>query len=187
MARPPRFVAEREDLDAVLGEAKQWRCPHCFRAETLVGHGYLQGYSAMDGEWVVRGRRLFCSNRTRRRGCGRTTPVYMKQVLPRFIVTASQLFWLAHRVALEGSRVSAAWNAVRGRLAQSTGYRLWNKLSVRQVHVRTHLLGVVPPPPCESTGPLTQLWMHLVAALGSGDFGDVISGYQLQFQQPFLQ
>ena len=180
-----RFVAGRAELDAALREVKQRRCPHCYRAETLVGHGYLRGYSAHDGEWVIRGRRFFCTNRTRRTGCGRTVSVYLAQVLPRFIATPMQLVELVARVANAGLGIRAAWIGLQGQLGVSTGYRLWHLVDREQVRLRPLLCSATSPPSCDSPHPLAQLWAHLKAVLGGDDLARLGDRFQYRFQQPF--
>ena len=69
-AVPKRFAADEAELGALGLQLKQWRCPHCGREGALIGHGWLRGYAEHGGEGVIRGRRVFCSNRFRRGGCG---------------------------------------------------------------------------------------------------------------------
>ena len=47
-----------------LGLELAW-CPHCQQSGALIGHGVLRGYAECTSEVVVRGRRVFCSNRAR--------------------------------------------------------------------------------------------------------------------------
>lgn len=180
-----RFVAGRAELDAALRDVKQRRCPHCYRIETLVGHGLLRGYSAQDGEWFVRGRRFFCTNRTRRAGCGRTVAVYLARVIPRFIATPGQLLELMARVANDGLGIRAAWTSVRGQLAVSTGYRLWRMVNRAQARLRPLLCGASPPPPCDSTHPLAQLLEHLTALFEGEELARLGDRFQCHFQRSF--
>ena len=95
---PPCFVGDEPALVDVLLGLKLTCCPHCRRTAALIGHGLLRGYSEQDSKEVVRGRRVFCSNRGRRPGCGRTFSVLLSTVLYGFVVRTFTLFRFANSV-----------------------------------------------------------------------------------------
>ena len=111
----PRFVGDRHDLDAVLAGARQIACPHCRRVGTVVGHGLLVGYAEHGSERVVRGRRLLCSRRFRRSGCGRTFSVLLATVLAGFTVRTRPLSQLLEWV-VGGLCRKAAWQRASSHL-----------------------------------------------------------------------
>jgi len=157
----PRFVAVVEQLHECLMEAKLWSCPHCGRVGTLVGHGLLVGYSEEGAFPVVRGRRFLCSDRHRRPGCGRTFSVLLAEVVRGFVARARTL-WEFVLAVVGGASRRAAWTATAGgSLSLASGYRLWQRLSRAQVHIRSWLARMGSPPPSSATEPWAQLLEHL--------------------------
>ena len=103
---------------------KQQRCPRCGQAETLNRHSVLRGKDPdQPGGQCLRGQRVFCSNRGRRGGCGRTFSLMLAEVLPRHTFTASLLWkWLAELLA--GLSLKAATERLRLPFALESMYRL---------------------------------------------------------------
>jgi hypothetical protein len=94
--RTPRFVDDEARLERARLEAKRDDCPHCERADTLVG----QCCTAMPcgAGTIVRGRRLLCSNRHRRPGCGRTVAVLLATVIAGCVVSTRVVSTLVEAV-----------------------------------------------------------------------------------------
>lgn len=126
-------------------------CLHCRRTGALIGHGLLRGYAEQDSEVVVRGRRVFCSNRGRRPGCGRTFSVLLSTVLYGFVVRTLTLFRFGNAV-LNGLTRRAAWlTRLHAVLSRSSAYRLWQRLHEAQSTLRTRLPVEAPAPACSAT------------------------------------
>jgi len=102
--RAPNFVRDAAELGSHLFRGSA--CPHCGRLDTLVGHGLLHGYDPLSDEHVLRGRRMLCSNRYRRPGCGRTLAVLLASMLRRRIASTASLSTL-WRALVEGRAPSA--------------------------------------------------------------------------------
>jgi len=66
------FVGSAVAFDEYRTHLKSVSCPHCRAVDNLNRHGFLRGYAEEGSDRVVRCWRIFCSNRGRRRGCGRT-------------------------------------------------------------------------------------------------------------------
>jgi hypothetical protein len=176
-----RFVRDLHALDEALLQAKQEACPHCHRTGMVVGHGMLMGYAEHGGDRAVRGRRLLCSARFRRSGCGRTFSVLVATVIASFTVRAPTLSRLLEAV-VGGLCRKAAWEkAARSGLSLRSGYRLWARLCAAQSHVRTTLCTVGPPPASTDTRPIAQMLTHLRHALGVTEC--VLTRFQLVFQR----
>jgi len=71
------FCRNAEEWDAMAERLKLIPCPHCKVVGTLNRHGCLYGYDENNRKQkTVRARRVFCSNRNARPGCGRTLSVW---------------------------------------------------------------------------------------------------------------
>jgi hypothetical protein len=135
----------------------------------LIGHGFLRGYAERSSEVEVRARRVFCSNRGQRPGCGGTFSVLLSTVLSGFTVRTLTLFCFATAV-LSGLTRRAAWlREVRGALSLSSGYRLWRRLSEAQSALRGRLCRATSPPDSVAREPLAQLLQHVVLVVGDGE------------------
>jgi hypothetical protein len=166
---PPRFVNDEPALAAVLDGIKVVACPHCRQTGALIGHGHLRGYSECGSERVVRGRRVFCSNRGRRTGCGRTFSVTLATMLCGFLVRTLTL-WNFARAVVGGLSRRAAWLLAAGSaLSLTSGYRLWTRLRTAQSALRARLCRVLPAPPSTAREPLAQLFAHLGIVLRASD------------------
>jgi hypothetical protein len=183
----PSFVSDETELDARRLRLKLVSCPHCRKVGMLIGHGLRRGYSERSSVMVVRGRRVFCSNRARRTGCGRTFSVKLATVLCGFLVRTLTLWHFASAV-VGGLTRRAAWLR-EGALSLSSGYRLWRRLCTAQSALRVRLCSELPAPPCAAPEPFAQLLAHLAVVIGAGaetDVSDPFSGFQLRTQRRLL-
>jgi hypothetical protein len=176
-----RFVSG----DAVPGPAglgiKLWSCPHCGRTGTLIGHGFLRGYEEQGQGIAQRGRRIFCSDRYRRQGCGRTFSVLAATALAGFVVRTVTLFRFVEKV-LAGLTRKTAWQAAtRGALSLSSGYRLWRRMQNEQSALRSRLCRQCAPPVCPSPEPLAALLAHLRVLLPAATC--LFTAFQTCFQR----
>lgn len=176
------FVADEAELTGALWGAKLRACEHCRRVGWLVGHGRVLGYAERSSERVVRGRRLFCSNRGRRHGCGRTVAIRLASVIVRHVVRADT--WFALFVALaHGARCAAGWRS-SSTMSLRTGYRLRDRLAHARHALPTMLLSRAPPPEAVNASADAQLVAHLRAVLG--DDTASFDRYQHAFQRSLL-
>jgi len=134
---------------------------------------------------VVRGRRVFCSNRGQRPGCGRTFSVLLSTVLSCFVVRTLTLFCFATAV-LGGLTRRAAWlREAQGALSLSSGYRLWRRLCSAQSTLRSRLCRTAPPPESTAREPLAQLMQHARLVVCESE-ADPFSALQIRLQQGLL-
>lgn len=167
--------------DVLLG-IKLWACPHCRQTGALIGHGFLCGYRERGAGRVVRGRRLFCSDRHLRPGCGRTFSVSLMTVMFGFVVRTLTLLGFV-RAVLGGLTRRAAWLVeTGGALALSSGYRLWRRLCDAQSALRSRLSAEAPAPACPEREPLAQLLAHFTAVLGDHE-ADLFAAFQVHSQR----
>jgi hypothetical protein len=134
---------------------------------------------------VARGRRVFCSNRGQRPGCGRTFSVLLSTVLSGFVVRTVTLYSFATAV-LSGLTRRAAWlREARGALSLSSGYRLWRRLCAAQSTLRGRLCREAPLPDSPARQPLAQLIVHLRLVVGQSE-ADPFAALQNKLQQGLL-
>ena len=87
------FYRSEEQWIAIAERLKQTPCPHCNADGTLIRHGALYGFDdANPQRQTLRARRIFCSNRLARPGCGRTVSVWLADKIRRLSLTAGTLW-----------------------------------------------------------------------------------------------
>lgn len=168
----PRVAEERwfyrsaAEWSALAERLKQTPCPHCQVVGTLIRHGFLYGFDESNTQRkTLRARRIFCSNRQARRGCGRTFSVWVADKIRRLSLTTGALWQFLQRVADDG--ILAAIRAAKSHLSDRTLQRIWKRFDQGQSQIRTALLGRCPPPELPAKPgqrPAAQVLAHLQAA-----------------------
>jgi hypothetical protein len=169
------FVRSAEEWNAMAERLKLMPCPHCGVVGMLIRHGVLRGYDQSQPQRKsVRARRIFCSNRQARRGCGRTVSVWSADTIQRLSLTTGSL-WRFLQYALAVS-LAAASRVVASHLSDRTWQRLWRRFNLGQSKIRTALSTRCPPPelptpsPAKaSRRPAAQVLAHLKAAFPDAD------------------
>jgi hypothetical protein len=136
---------------------KQVACPRCRSIGFLNRHGFLWGYAMGSLGKEVRGWRLFCSNRRRRQGCGRTHSVLLSTVIYRHSIRTDSLHGFLAGVARDCSRASA-WLTSVPRMGVENAYRLWRKFSQIHLNIRSQLTQQQGFPPVTKVEPCQQTW-----------------------------
>ena len=93
--RMKRFYPDFETIDlftlSLDYHQSELECVHCLKHDQFVSHGIIYKQRArLVAEKV--GKRIFCSNRYGRTGCGRTFQLYVATEIPRFRYGAAHLF-----------------------------------------------------------------------------------------------
>jgi len=180
------FVGSLEELaDYVLG-LKQLRCPECGAAETLNCHSKLYGNdpASRTGGQAQRGQRVWCCDRGRRGGCGRSFSIFLAEVLPRHTVRAGGLWSLLERL-LAGGSLKAAAQALKLPFALESLYHLRQRTRRRLTVMRAVLCRRQPPPASSQAEALLQTVEHLRCLFPQS--GCPAAEYQLHFQRPLLE
>ncbi|MDR0353836.1 MAG: hypothetical protein LBI02_11025 [Opitutaceae bacterium] len=137
----------------------------------------------------MRGQRVYCSNRNRRGGCGRTFAICLAEALPRHGVDAAALSRLLAAL-LAGQSLKAAAEAVRTPFALETFYHLCARMRRRLDALRVLLCRDTAPPACVSADAFPQTLAHLratfLAANPGADMSGMCAWFQMRFQRPFL-
>ena len=181
------FYRSEEDWVAFVERLKQTSCPHCKIVGTLIRHGVLTGFDDSNPQrQAIRARRIFCSNRYRRRGCGRTFSVWLAHTIRRQSLSARTLWWFLQR-AVTGS-IAAAIRTTNCRRSERTFQRIWKRFDRAQSAIRTALLGRGPPPAFAAEPfhrPVAaQVLAHLQATFPSDDCP--IAAFQQAMQVFFI-
>jgi hypothetical protein len=171
----PWFCFTDEEWNTRAESLKRMPCPHCKVVGALNRHGYLYGFDdSVPSRNTVRARRVFCSNRQARPGCGRTFSVWYADKIRRLSLTTACLWRFLQR-AVAGS-LCAALSAVHCHLSDRTWQRVWKRFHLAQSRIRTALLARCPPPelpprspPPPAHRPAAQVLAHLQAAFPKAD------------------
>jgi hypothetical protein len=183
--KPKRFYGSHKEFQQIHFTLKQTTCPRCKTTGTLNLHGYLRGYDdKSSAEQKIRGKRIFCSNRNLRPGCGKTFSVLAVNILKKFIVSAAGLWRFLKNIAAGLNKINA-FKIAGLRFSHTTCYRLWKRFSRCQTKIRTRLLPLCHPPELQRAfSPAIQTITHLRRAFKNT--GCPVTAFQKHFQTAFL-
>ncbi len=112
-------------------------CAHCFKNTQFVSHGII--YKQRSSTHVEKvGKRLFCSNRYGRSGCGRTFQLYIATEVPAYRYGAAHLF-LFITALLSNMNISDAYHHATGQFESRNAWRWLKRLMVKLTHYRSFL------------------------------------------------
>ena len=187
MGEPRWFYRTDDEWVAICERLKIMPCPHCKVVGTLNRHGSLFGFD--DGNpqrKTLRARRVFCSNRRRRPGCGRTFSIWLAETIRRSSLSTRTL--LAFLTCLVAHGLAAAIRATKSHLSDRTLQRYCKRFDHAQSRIRTALLGRGPPPDGafeDSRRPAAaQVLAHLHATFPNADCP--IAAYQMATRSSFV-
>lgn len=179
-----RFCESAAQFEAVYAQLKTTACPHCRRVGTLIRHGVLRGYDEKHPrEKAVRAWRIFCNNRKRSGGCGRTFSVWAADKIKRLWLTADALWKFLKQAVESGNKIQAFRNLNSG-MSDSAPYRIWKRFREAQSAIRTALGRLGGPPKTAHSQPTHQTLAHLEAALG--DHPCPLVAFQVTLQTSFV-
>jgi hypothetical protein len=180
-----RFYKTQAQLTDFCSKLKLTLCPHCNLSGSLILHGYLYGYSEHGhSQRIIRGRRIFCSNRNNKCGCGRTFSILAAGFLPGFVIGAQSL-WRFFDHIKNGAGRACAFRDAGLSMAQTSIYRLFKKLTLNQVRIRTFLARINAPPQAPHVqNPVILTILHLCRVFAGA--ACPIAEFQHHFQAPFF-
>ncbi len=177
-----KYVGDFKELFKVLEASKHWACRHCGSVGNYHGHGRLLAYAENGSDMEQRGLRLLCSNRHRKKGCGRTISVLVSNCLYRHSVRAS-LLWALLKAFVAYETVASAWEGFGSIFSIDSAYRWIKRLYHNQSELRADLCRIRAPPEVDTKKPLRVLKTHLEVALGKKN---PIAAYQTKFQKTWV-
>lgn len=105
-------------------------CTTCSKNDQFVSHGFVYKTADVDKEKPV-GKRIFCSNRYGKSGCGATLRLYLAEAIPTLSYTTSHLFIFIARL-IAWCNIQQAYQAATRTKDPRNAYRwlhrLWRKL-----------------------------------------------------------
>jgi hypothetical protein len=161
MGDRPRFYRNDHEWNAFAEQLKLTPCPHCKVVGNLIRHGFLLGFDERHPQRRTRrARRIFCSNRNARPGCGKTFSVWIADKIRRLSLTTHGLWRFLQQAIADGIRV--ALRNFQCHLHERTLLRIWKRFHHAQCHIRTALAARCPPPhPPNEHRPVAQVLAHL--------------------------
>jgi len=178
-----RFYKNKAQFQAFYLKLKLMRCPHCNASGCLILHGYLDGNSDRGNERIRRGHRIYCSNRHKKGGCGKTFSVLKAAVLPGLTIGAHRLWRFLENIK-NGLNPARAFQMAGCPMVQSSAYRLVKKFIAAQTRIRSFLSRIKAPPPAQVQSPAIQTILHLHRVFG--DTACPITDFQCRFQTKFF-
>ena len=136
-----RFYADFDSIDAFTlsldYHQNELACEHCFKNDQFVSHGIIyKQRSSVHAEKV--GKRLFCSNRYGRNGCGRTFQLYVATEVPTYRYGAAHLF-LFIAALMANMNISEAYHQATDQTEPRNAWRWLKRLMFKLSHYRRFL------------------------------------------------
>lgn len=159
------------------------QCAHCLKNNQFISHGIIYKQSSMT-ERKPSGKRIICSNRYGRSGCGRTTQLYVSNRIPRLHYDASVVFvFISHLLAKDC--VTQAYQQATGQFEARNAWRWLSKL-MRQLSAyrgtliaRTHSL-------IEHHSRRLRLLLPTLTQMISNANPSLCARYQVNHQRSFM-
>jgi len=125
-------------------------------------HGFLYGYNDQNNEYgIIRGRRIFCSNRNNKTGCGRTINIFKASIIKSFTYTADTIWNFLNNI-FKGLNISKAFKILNIDCSAGTPYRLFSRFKLKQSEIRNKLIMLTKPPDTPNyNNPVMQTIEHL--------------------------
>ncbi len=180
----PVFIVHSDQLDQSLN-LKLQQCKHCGKVGMLIFHGYTYGQSDYKKS-ITKGRRVFCSNRNRRSGCGRTLYLLFYNFIRGGFISA-ELFWQFLNAILTELSINKSYETIDPScpLSISTFYRLWQRFKFSTPQIRTFLADNYPHVPLSENCPHRETILHL-SVVFKNTACNPIAEYQLASQKSFI-
>lgn len=182
-----QYYPDLQAIDLQTRQLEHERCPHCQHAQ-FVSHGYVyQKRSGAEPEAV--GKRVFCSNRNRHTGCGRTMRLYLDRALRYFHYSGSQLLAFVLTL-LTGQSVQQAYCHATGCPEPRQAWRWLRRLqrhlpAYRSLQHSPSLPEIPSATPDQRVAPrslLASTFIWLKQRFGT----PLCCRFQSQLQRPFL-
>lgn len=112
-------------------------CKHCGCADQFVSHGFVYQKQQLDSPKSI-GKRILCSNRFGRSGCGRTARLSLSDSIPYLHYSASIILSFL-LILMRGHCVVSAFQQATGRVNTRQAWRWLHRFTHQLPHWRSHL------------------------------------------------
>jgi hypothetical protein len=178
-------------LQAIEQQTRQLdhaQCAHCQQTQQLVSHGFIRKKQVGAQPQAV-GKRVFCSNRNQRTGCGRTVQLYLDSTV-RYLHYAGGCVVAFLVCLIKSMTIEEAYHHATGAATPRNAYRwldkLWAQLSsYRSLSHRPGFLPTDAPAPANAQ-PRRGLLLRSCNALLQRFGQPLCANYQRQLQRAFL-
>jgi transposase-like protein len=164
------------------------QCPHCQQTQQLVSHGFIRKKRNCADPQAV-GKRVFCSNRHQRTGCGRTTQLYLDSTL-RYMHHAGSAVAAFVLLLLAGMSIGLAYMQATGKDTPRHAYRWLHRLDAQISSYRSLFHQPLLAEPASAIVSAPSLRRSLLASTFAAllaRFGQPLcQAYQAQLQRPFF-
>jgi hypothetical protein len=164
------------------------QCTHCRQTQQLVSHGFVRKKRVGAAPQAV-GKRVFCSNRNRRTGCGRTMQLYVDSIV-RHLHHAGCCVVAFVLSLMAGMTIQRAYRQATGAATPRHAYRWLNRLGAqlsvyRSLSHRPPLQDAAAIVAANRPVRLASLMSTFTALLQQFE-QPLCAAYQSQLQRPFL-
>ncbi len=182
---PHGYFIDRTELETIVQSIKLKQCRHCGIIGMLILHDYIYGFDEYRNYRLVKGRRIFCSNRNNRKGCGRTISYFIINFINETLISSS-IAWQFLLFILSGMSIEKAYNALNPEcvLSISTFYRFWKRFKLTMHKIRTFISDNFKLSETLESTPSCETISHLSNHLADPDLNP-IANYQKLFQTAF--
>jgi len=134
----PTFFNTLDELDKFTMELElhqdELQCVNCHKSDQFVSHGYVYKKKNKNERRIV-GKRIFCSNRFGKLGCGCTLRFYLAIDIPKLqFNTAHVTTFLTH--LFKGSSIEKSYATATGTAEPRQAYRWLKKLDLKRLDYR---------------------------------------------------
>jgi len=177
-------------LDAIHQQTLQLQleqCKHCQQTQQLVSHGFIRK-KRVGGDPQAIGKRVFCSNRRHRTGCGRTLQLYLDSTL-RHLHHAGSTVVAFVLLLIAGISIALAYTQATGTGTPRHAYRWLHRLDAQISSYRNlfHQPQLAEPASMVQPRPLRRSLLASTFSALLVHFGQPLcQAYQAQLQRPFF-
>lgn len=182
------YYSSLQAIEQQTMQLAQVPCLHCQQTHHLVSHGFIyKKRSRAEPEAV--GKRVFCSNRNRHTGCGRTVQLYLASLI-RYLHYAGARVVSFVALLMQGMSIDYAYRQATDAASARHAYRWLHQLDAQSICFRS-LSHQAPLHNCEpvitpTPSPRRRLLMSTFEPLFQRWGECLCSAYQQQCQRPFL-
>lgn len=109
-------------------------CQHCLKNDQFVSHGFIYKKQQQNEKQAI-GKRIFCSNRCGRSGCGSTWQLYLSHEIPSLYYSTLELFTFLYSLMASLS-IQSAYEQATGTDDPRNAYRWLSRLQNKLMDYR---------------------------------------------------